>query len=188
MKILFNFLVFLISISVFSQDKLEYLKKNRFDISNKNFTFPQANFNIIGFGAYHGSQKTEDTELNILKSILKKTSIKYYLPETDFSIAHYFNVYLKTGDTILLKDLATQYGARVPQERTIEVYNKWKKLKKINDNLPQKEKIQIAGIDLQVNYKYVSKHILEIVKNQNNQLPILSEINEMVKTDSTSYS
>ena len=188
MKILLKLLVLLISTSVFSQTKLEYLKNNRFDISKNNFTFPQSNFNIVGFGAYHGSQKTEDVELNIFKSILKKTPIKFYLPETDFSIAHYFNVYLKTGDTILLKDLVTQYGIRVPQERTIEVYNKWKKLKKINDNLPQKEKIQIVGIDLQVNNKYVSKHILEIVKNPNNQFSILNEINEMVKIDSTSYS
>ncbi|WP_313377303.1 hypothetical protein [Chishuiella sp.] len=188
MKTIFNFLVLFSSILAFSQNKLTYLKKNSFDITDKKFTFPQSNFNIIGFGAYHGSEKTEDVEIEIIKSVLKKTSIKYYLPETDLSIAHYFNDFLVTGDTILLKDLIIQYGIRVPQERTIEVYNKWKYLKKINDNLPETDKIKVLGIDLLVSNKYVSRHILEIVKNQNNQFPILSEIDQMVKTDTTSYS
>lgn len=188
MKNILAFLTFIISISTFAQSKIEYLKANRFDISNNKFVFPQSKFNIIGFGAYHGSEKTEDVELKILKSVLKKTPIKYYLPETDFSIAHFFNQFLKSGDTILLKDLVTQYGIRVPQERTIEVYNKWKNLKKINDNLKQDDKIQVIGIDFQVNYKYASKHILEIIKNPNNQFKFLNEINEMIKLDTTSYS
>ena len=188
MKNILAFLTFIISISTFAQSKIEYLKANRFDISNNKFVFPQSKFNIIGFGAYHGSEKTEDVELKILKSVLKRTPIKYYLPETDFSIAHFFNQFLKSGDTILLKDLVTQYGIRVPQERTIEVYNKWKNLKKINDNLKQDDKIQVIGIDFQVNYKYASKHILEIIKNPNNQFKFLNEINEMIKLDTTSYS
>lgn len=188
MKNILAFLTFIISISTFAQSKIEYLKANRFDISNNKFVFPQSKFNIIGFGAYHGSEKTEDVELKILKSVLKRTPIKYYLPETDYSIAHFFNQFLKSGDTILLKDLVTQYGIRVPQERTIEVYNKWKNLKKINDNLKQDDKIQVIGIDFQVNYKYASKHILEIIKNPNNQFKFLNEINEMIKLDTTSYS
>lgn len=188
MNKIFNLLIFLISISTFSQNKIDYLKKNRFDVSNKSFTFPQSNYNIIGFGAYHGSKKTEDAELKILQSILKKVPITYYLPETDFSIAYYFNNFLKTGDTILLKELVIDYGIRVPQERTIEVYNKWKNLKKINDKLPPKDKIQVVGIDLQVSNKFVSKHILELIKSPYNEFRILKEINEMVKTDTTSYS
>jgi len=59
MKTIFNFLVLFSSILAFSQNKLSYLKKNSFDITDKKFTFPESNFNIIGFGAYHGSEKTE---------------------------------------------------------------------------------------------------------------------------------
>jgi len=55
MKTIFNFLVLFSSILAFSQNKLSYLKKNSFDITDKKFTFPESNFNIIGFGAYHGS-------------------------------------------------------------------------------------------------------------------------------------
>jgi len=48
-------------------------------------------------------------------------TIKYYLPETDFSIEHFFNQYLKIGDALLSKELVNYYGARVPQEKSIEI-------------------------------------------------------------------
>ena len=52
--------LFIVSIQLaFSQSKTEYLKNNRFDLFNSNFDFPQINFKIIGFGAYHGSLETE---------------------------------------------------------------------------------------------------------------------------------
>lgn len=184
-------LILLLSFSTilaFGQSKKQYLKNNRFDLNSEMFDFPQRDFNIIGFGAYHGSSKTENVELEIIKSLTKENLIKYYLPETDYSIAYFFNKFLKNGDTILLKDLVTQYGIRVPQERTAEVYNKWKELKKINDLLPEKDKIQIIGIDFQVNYKYTAKHILELVSNNNDKLVQLRKIENMVKTDTTSYS
>jgi hypothetical protein len=170
-----------------TQTKTNYLEKNRFNLTSSDFDFPQKDFKIIGFGAYHGSSKTEDVELKLLESLIKNKSIKYYLPETDFSIAHYFNEYLKNGDTILLKDLVTLYGIRAPQERTIEVYKKWQELKKINDKLPIKDKLNIVGIDIQVNYKYVSKHILELINESENERKSIQEIREMVKIDTTSY-
>ncbi|MEQ8575478.1 MAG: hypothetical protein RIB63_15530, partial [Fulvivirga sp.] len=52
----------ILSLSGQGQSKLEYLKNNRFDLNKKNFTFPQEDFKILGFGAYHGSKKTEITE------------------------------------------------------------------------------------------------------------------------------
>lgn len=184
-----KFLIFLFfsTVLAFGQSKKEYLKDNRFDLNNTEFVFPQKDFNIIGFGAYHGSVETEDTEIKLIKSLKKENLIKYYLPETDYSIAYFFNKFLQNGDTILLKDLVTQYGIRVLQERTIEVYNKWKKLKEINDLLPPKDKIKVIGIDFQVNYKYTAKHILELVNNTDNKLIPIVQIANMVKTDTTSY-
>jgi hypothetical protein len=187
MKNTFILLFTFLSFSAYTQNKLEYLKNNRFDLNSSEFDFPEKEFNIIGFGGYHGSSKIEDVEIKLLTSLTKNKSIKYYLPETDYSIAYFFNQYLKTGDTILLKDLVTVYGIRVPQERTIEVYEKWKNLKKLNDKLPKKEKLTVVGIDIQVNYKYVSKHILEVVKESKNEPKALKAIREMVSTDTTSY-
>ena len=181
--------LFIVSIQLaFSQSKTEYLKNNRFDLLNPNFEFPQSNFKIIGFGAYHGSQETENAENILLEKLLQNKKIKYYLPETDFGIAHYFNQYLKSGDTILLKDLVKHYGNRVPQEKTIETYNKWKNIKKINDNQLAKDKIEVVGIDLIVTYKYTSKLLIELLQTEKGKYESYDNLVAMVKIDTTDYS
>ena len=53
-RILILFVVFIQS--SFSKSKNEYLKNNLFELLNSNFKFPQRNFKIIGFGAYHEKQ------------------------------------------------------------------------------------------------------------------------------------
>jgi len=71
--------LFIISIQLaFSQSKTEYLKNNRFDLLNPNFEFPQSNFKIIGFGAYHGSQETDNAENILLEKLLQNKKIQYY--------------------------------------------------------------------------------------------------------------
>jgi len=174
--------------SAFSQSKDAYLKNNRFDLLKSNFEFPQKNFKIIGFGAYHGSQETENVENILLQKLIQNKKIKYYLPETDFGIAYYFNQYLKSGDTILLKDLVKHYGNRVPQEKTIETYNKWKNIKKINDNQLPINRIEVVGVDMIVTYKYTSKLLIDFFQAEKGKYKSYDTLVEMVKIDTTDYS
>ncbi|QCX38171.1 hypothetical protein FF125_06905 [Aureibaculum algae] len=188
MKTLLSFLFAFVILQSCSQTKTDYLEDNRFDLTSSEFNFPQKEFNIIGFGAYHGSTKTEKTEYALLKSLTKDGTIKYYLPETDFSIGHYFNQYLKKGDSLLLKDLVNNYGTRVPQEKSVETYEKWKEIKKLNDKLQEKDKLTVVGIDLLVTYQYTSKHLLEVIDYKQNQNIFLQEIVNMVTLDTTDFS
>jgi hypothetical protein len=178
----------LITLNLSAQPKKEYLKKNRYDLLINEFNFPQTDFNIIGFGAYHGSAKTETTELALLQSLTKTGSISYYLPETDFAIAHYFNSYLASGDTVLLKDLVSHYGVRVPQDKTVETYNKWKALKQLNDQLPAEDKLTVVGVDLLVTYKYTCQLLLELIDRKAVESPALDRIADMLAVDTTDYS
>ena len=172
----------------FSQSKNDYLQSNRYDILDTSFEFPHSGFKIMGFGAYHGSQETENAEKIILEQLIRKHKIKYYLPETDFGIAYYFNQYLKSGDTLLLKDLVKHYGSRVPQERSIETYNKWKNIKKINDNQSAADKIEVVGIDLIVTYKYTSKLLIELFETGKGKFVSYDNLAAMLKIDTTDYS
>ncbi|RKS03134.1 hypothetical protein [Flavobacterium sp. 102] len=172
----------------FSQSKNDYLQSNRYDILDASFEFPHSGFKIMGFGAYHGSQETENAEKIILEQLIRKHKIKYYLPETDFGIAYYFNQYLKSGDTLLLKDLVKHYGSRVPQERSIETYNKWKNIKKINDNQSAADKIEVVGIDLIVTYKYTSKLLIELFETGKGKFVSYDNLAAMLKIDTTDYS
>lgn len=188
MKIKIFVLLIVFIQSAFSQSKNEYLKNNRFDLLNSDFEFPQQNCKIIGFGAYHGSQETENAENILLRKLIQNKRIKYYLPETDFGIAYFFNQYLKSGDTILLKDLVKHYGYRVPQEKSIETYNKWKKIKEINDNQLAKDKIEVLGVDIIVTYKYSSKLLIELFQIEKGKYKSYDNLVEMVKIDTTDFS
>lgn len=186
----FRLIIILIILSQlsFSQSKNQYLKNNRFDLLSPGFKFPQTDFKIIGFGAYHGSQRPEEAEHILLSHLLKNRKIKYYLPETDFGIAHYFNEYLKSGDTLLLKDLVKHYGNRVPQEKSIENYNKWKGIKKLNDSEPANNRLTVVGIDLMVTYKYTTKLLIELLPIAKGKVGSYDNLVEMIKTDTTDYS
>lgn len=162
-KALILFLIFL-AIILNGQSKLDFLKENRFDINNPYFEFPQDNFKVIGFGAIHGSSKTYDAELNLIKGILKKNTIDFYVSETNFSQAYYFQKYLETGDENLLRELVLEFQAIVSQEGSIETFNHWKNLKKLNDETTS-NKIKVLGFDVVNEYKFPIKHIIYLTKN-----------------------
>jgi len=168
------------------QTKADYLNQNASALS-KQFIFPEKNIKVIGFGAYHGSAKTEDAELLLIQSLIENNNLRYYFPETDISIAHYFNEYLTTGNEVLLKDLIETYGTRIPQERTVEVFNKWKKLKELNDKLPKKKKIQVLGADPIVTYKYTYRHLLSLI-NKSAQWTAALQLQETIAKDTTDFS
>ena len=187
MKYLLTLLLALSSLVSMAQNKVSYLEKNRFDLHDIGFEFPQKDFKIIGFGAYHGSAKIEDVELKLLKNLTQDGTINYYMYEVDYSTARFFNKYLETGDTTLLNELVTYMGYHVPQERTIEMYEKWKRLKKLNDELPKANKLEVLGMEWIMNYKYVSRHLLELVPAPYEEFPAMKAIQEMVQNDTTYY-
>ena len=150
-----------------SQNKIEFLTKNRFDLNNENLVFPQDNFKIIGFGALHGSAKTYLAEINLIKTIQKQTVIDFYVPEASFSQAFYFQKYLENGDEKLLKELVLSFQTIVSQEGSIETFEHWKNLKKLNDENPLK-KIKVIGFDIINDYEFPIKHILYLTENITN--------------------
>lgn len=168
MRNIFTVILLAITLTISAQSKIDYLKNNRFDMLSSGFQFPQENFKVIGFGALHGSSKTYKAELLLIKSFKSKGLIDYYIPETNFSQAFFFEKFLKTGDDELLKKLVLAFETIVSQEGSIDTYNHWKKLKKINDSLPKNKKIKVLGFDLINEYQFPIRHILDLTKNIKN--------------------
>jgi len=178
------------SLHLFSQEemesKIQYLKANRQDL-NQDIIFPQSDFKVLGFGAVHGSSKTEEAEIKLLRSLLSNNTIEHYIMEADYSLADHFNIFLNTGDKVLLKDLVFQYGIGVPQEQSIETYNKWIELYDLNKELPNNKKIKVLGIDLIRNYKYSFKHILALIGEQEKYKSV-NEMSTQLALDTIDYS
>lgn len=167
MNKILSIIILFCTIITFGQSKKEYLKNNRIDLTTEVFKFPQKDFHIIGFGAYHGSAKTYDAELLLIKNLKKQGLIDYYIPETNFSQAFYFQQYLENGNEKLLKELVLAFQTIVSQERTIETFEHWKNLKSINQ-LYAHNPIKIIGCDKIAEYKFPIKHILFLTKNIQN--------------------
>lgn len=153
-------LLFSISTMItFGQSKKEYLKNNRFDLTATEFEFPQKDFTIFGFGAYHGSAKTYDAEILLIQNLKKQNLIDYYIPETNYSQAFFFQEYLDTGNEELLKELTFAFQTVVNQEGTIETFEHWKKVRELNQTYPEKP-IKVIGFDIIAEYHFPIKHIL----------------------------
>ena len=182
-------LLFTLCISLFTkaQSKVDYLKANRFDLNDASFTFPENDFKLIGFGAYHGSAKTEAVEEKLLRALTKNGTITYYLPETDYSTAYYYNRYLRTGDEELLKDLVMHAGVTVQQERTIESFNKWKALKERNDALLVQNKLSVVGVDIILTYKYTVLQLLELLGDRGADLAIVRSLCSAYENPDTDF-
>ena len=152
-------------------------------LSSTDFQLPFNSFKIIGFGALHGAAKTENTELYLLKKLIQKNQLDVYFPETDFATAYYFQTFLSTGDTVLLKELVSAYGSRIPQESSIEMFQKWKELRLLLRGKP----IMVLGVDKIINYKYSIKLLHELYLPKSSW-PILDSLSLLLSDHSTSWS
>lgn len=181
-------LFLLLPLLCISQNKKKYLQTNRYDLTSPNFNFPEKKFKVVGFGAYHGSAKTYDAELNLIKSLIKQGNFKYYIPETNYSQAYFFDLFLKNGDTNLLKELVYGFESIVMQEGTIETYQHWKNLKKINDNLSIQNKIAIVGLDVINEYKFPIMHLLKLVdRAKADTWSHLDKLHHIISSDTSEY-
>ncbi|WP_075603747.1 hypothetical protein [Saccharicrinis aurantiacus] len=149
--------------TAFAQDKIDYLTKNRIDLRKESAAITETDFNIIGFGALHGSAKTYDAELSLISSLLEKNLLDYYIIETNYSQAYYFQKYIETGDEELLKELILAFQTIVSQEGTVETFNHWKNIRKLNLKYPNKFKV--IGCDVVNEYRFPIKHILYLTKD-----------------------
>ncbi len=155
--------LFFMTVTTSAQNKIDYLSSNRIDLRHENPTFAHSEFNIIGFGALHGSSKTYEAELIIFNSLLEADLLDYYIIETNFSHAYYFQEYLLTGDEKLLKELTLAFQTMVSQEGTIETFNHWKNIRELTLKHPDRH-IKIIGCDVINEYRFPIKHILQLTE------------------------
>jgi hypothetical protein len=165
------FFLILLTQTVFAQNKIEYLSQNRIDLRSESPNLTETDFSIIGFGALHGSAKTYNAEFNLVNSLVEKNVLDYYIIETNYSQAFYFQEYLKTGDEKLLKELTLAFETMVSQEGTIETFNHWKNIRELNLKFP--DKFQIIGCDVVNEYRFPIKHILHLTKGKRAVIRIL---------------
>lgn len=141
-KILLIFLV--VSTAIYSQ-KLsykEYIKKNLniFEENDTNiFNANNNEYRMFVMGEYHFRKENSDIFLKIFKNLYKNANVRVIFTESSMSHGLIFNHYLKTGDESCLYQISNI------SQFSDDLYIK---LKEFYDSLPENDKFDILGIDI----------------------------------------
>ncbi|MFP2995151.1 hypothetical protein ABN763_04540 [Spongiivirga sp. MCCC 1A20706] len=157
------------------KEKLKILGKES-SVTNISLDIPvSVEENVFLFGFVHGSQTPQFVDFEILKQ-LHSQGVRYYAPEVDFSLAELLNQYLANGNEYLLKLITKKYKHRVPQDASVDFYNKWIKIYEFNLRLPESEKIRIIGTDIEVHPESTLTHLAFLYKSRANASPIVDSL------------
>jgi len=141
-----------------SSDKnfVEYLNKSKTVLSPNAFEKDKQLLNkeaytsdVILLGESHGVAEVQSIDKELFLHLNKKIGLRYYVAEMDSTRANRLNVFLNgvNKDTLLLKEIVIEIGKRIPQQSSIELYQKWADIYDYNRNLPDSLKLCVIGVD-----------------------------------------
>jgi len=155
--IILLFLYFIISNKVFigstSKENTDYLSQHRADIKDSIVaTLFDNNFyrsDVFLLGEIHGYADNQKIDKELLFFLNKKLHVKYYIAEMDSNNANKLNTFLSNPakDNALLKDVVSSIRKRIPQQSSLELYQKWADIYDYNQKLADTAKITVIGID-----------------------------------------
>ena len=160
-------------------EEYAYLLKNAssIDLSNPEFQFDDQFYSndLFFFGFVHGSEKPQTIDLELLKN-LQGHGIKYYAPEVDYSLAYFFNQYLRTGEEVFLDFACKNYRNRVEQDASIQFANKWKEIYAHNQHLKKENQITVIGLDQEYSAEITLTHLAFIAPEESTGLNIIDSL------------
>jgi hypothetical protein len=134
----------------------------------------------------HGYAKPHELDAELFKQINKKTGVRYYLAEIDFSQAYYLNKYLNTGNEDFLKAIYQHWFNERAQWGCKAGFEKWKTLYRYNTTLSKGKKIIVLGLDeaqdLNMSEKLLTQIIID-VKYKNGSNPMIDSLTGFAKMD-----
>lgn len=155
--ILFICLYLYISNKVFlgskNEENIKYLSSNKqiIDPTKNDIVFDDAFYaaKVILLGEIHGFADNQKLDKQLLIQLNKKTGLRHYIAEMDSTTAKMLNTYL--ADSIKkneqLKQVVQAISKRIPQQSSVELFNKWSDIYDYNLTLPDSLKLVVIGID-----------------------------------------
>ena len=135
---------------------VEYLNKNKIVLTQNAFGKDEQLFDneaytsdVILLGESHGVAQVQSIDKELFLHLNKKIGLRYYVAEMDSIRANRLNTFLNgtSKDTLLLKNIVIDIRKHIPQQSSIELYQKWADIYDYNRNLPDSLKLRVIGVD-----------------------------------------
>ena len=130
-----------------TMDINQYLEANQTILNNETEYAPSEEHRVFLFGAIHGTQLTQEADFILLKKHVEANRVRIYLPEMDGCLAFFLNNYLETGDKTSLQEVVALYRRFVPQDASVEFFQKWQSIYEWNVKRPKAQRIKVMGAE-----------------------------------------
>lgn len=167
---------------------VQYLKDNynNIDLDNKIETFhildeDLKSKEIFFTGEVHGIKTNADLHMKFLKYFKEKVDFKYYLAEFSYSNAYFLNKYLNTGDIRILEDVFEELKGSYSWNK--DSFEFWVNFQQYNNNLEEERKIQVIGIDIELQPSTSYKYFVDILPSEDPPIEIKKMINNIINTN-----
>ncbi len=108
------------------------------------------NNKVFMLGENHGFAAVQKIDELLFKHLNQKIGLRYYIGEMDSIRAKRLTQFLsaETKDTALLAQVVRDIKIRIPQQSSVELYQKWMNMYDYNQTLPDSLKLEVLGIDI----------------------------------------
>ncbi len=139
------------------------------------------NKHIFLTGEVHGIKANADLHMKFLKYFKEKTNFKYYLSELSYSNAYFLNKYMETGDVKILEDIFKELKGSYSWNK--DSFNFWIDLYEYNKNFNEDSKIQIIGIDLELQPATSYAYFVDILPEEDPPIEIKRMVDKIISTN-----
>jgi hypothetical protein len=113
---------------------------------------------------HHAIKANAQLRIKFLRYFKEKANIKYYLAEYPYSMTHFINKYLETGDTKILKEIYRPLKGTYGWNK--DDYDFWTELYEYNQEFAEEEKIQVIGIDIEHQLIEAYRFLVDVLPEQ----------------------
>ena len=167
---------------------VQYLKDNynSIDLDNgiENFYILDEDIEgkeIFFTGEVHGIKTNADLHMEFLKYFKEKVDFKYYLAEFSYSNAYFLNKYLNTGDIHILEDIFEELKGSYSWNK--DSFEFWVNFHQYNNNLEEERKIQVIGIDIELQPATSYRYFVDILPSEDPPIEIKKMIDNIINTN-----
>lgn len=154
-----------IILSCASRRHTQYLGKNLESISLNNsdlqFNSLDSSFysnKLFFVGEIHEVSTSPKIDVAMFKQLHKKAGVRTYVAEMDIAQGFFLNEYVKGSDELELKTILKEWVVGIGQS-SAEVREKYTELREFYQSLPESQKFEIVGIEMNTDFELIKKFL-----------------------------